>query len=64
MASRGSGGHTKSLGDPFSLRVCVFMECDVSTKKILVQQSVDYAKTTIFKILCVREFFKLNGVGV
>ena len=40
------------------------LECDVSTKKILVQQSVDYSKTTFFNILCVREFFKLNGAGV
>ena len=41
-----------------------YTECDVPTNKIFVQQSVDYSKTTVFNILCVREFFKLNGAGV
>ena len=28
-----------------------------------VQQSVEYSKTTVFNILYVKEYFKLNGAG-
>ena len=57
--------YTKKWCDPtFTFQQAWKLECDVSTKKILVQQSVDYSKTAVFNILCVREFFKLNGAGV